>query len=82
MLARWASLAAQDCFRKARSEPLITLGYAQAGFRSVASASSANCGKHSRACLDADSKRDIHHTRLVVDCTLSSGRPRTKAHRS
>jgi len=36
MLARWASLAAQDGFRKVRSEPLITLGPAQAGFRSVA----------------------------------------------
>ena len=38
MLAQWVSLAAQDGFRKARSEPLITLGsapLAEAGFRSV-----------------------------------------------
>ncbi|MEA3245622.1 MAG: DUF499 domain-containing protein [Gemmatimonadota bacterium] len=38
MLAQWISLAAQDAFRKARTEPLITLGsapLAEAGFRSV-----------------------------------------------
>jgi hypothetical protein len=38
MLAQWISLAAQDGFRKARTEPLITLGsapLAESGFRSV-----------------------------------------------
>jgi hypothetical protein len=38
MLAQWVSLAAQDSFRKARTEPLITLGSApldEPGFRSV-----------------------------------------------
>ncbi len=38
MLAQWISLAAQDDFRKARTEPLITLGSAplsESGFRSV-----------------------------------------------
>lgn len=38
MLAQWISLAAQDAFRKARNEPLITLGSAplsEPGFRSV-----------------------------------------------
>ncbi len=38
MLAQWISLAAQDAFRKARTEPLITLGSAplsEPGFSSV-----------------------------------------------
>src|SRR5690606_38306938 len=38
MLAQWISLAAQDAFRKARTEPLITLGSAplgEPGFRGV-----------------------------------------------
>ncbi|MGH7101563.1 MAG: DUF499 domain-containing protein [Acetobacteraceae bacterium] len=38
MLAQWISLAAQESFRKARNEPLITLGsapLAEPGFRSV-----------------------------------------------
>lgn len=38
MLAQWVSLAAQDAFRKARTEPLITIGSAplgEPGFRSV-----------------------------------------------
>ncbi|MGD9897101.1 MAG: DUF499 domain-containing protein [Candidatus Methylacidiphilaceae bacterium] len=38
MLAQWISLAAQDAFKKARTEPLITLGSAplsEPGFRSV-----------------------------------------------
>jgi hypothetical protein len=38
MLAQWVSIAAQDAFRKARTEPLITLGSAplsEPGFRSV-----------------------------------------------
>jgi hypothetical protein len=38
MLAQWVSIAAQDGYRKARTEPLITLGsapLAEPGFRSV-----------------------------------------------
>ncbi len=38
MLAQWISLAAQEAFKKARTEPLITLGsapLAEPGFRSV-----------------------------------------------
>jgi Protein of unknown function (DUF499) len=38
MLAQWVSIAAQEAFRKARTEPLITLGSAplsELGFRSV-----------------------------------------------
>jgi hypothetical protein len=38
MLAQWISIAAQDAFKKARTEPLITLGSAplsEPGFRSV-----------------------------------------------
>jgi hypothetical protein len=38
MLAQWISMAAQDAFRRARTEPLITLGSAplsEPGFRSV-----------------------------------------------
>jgi uncharacterized protein DUF499 len=38
MLAQWISIAAQEAFRKARTEPLITLGSAplsESGFRSV-----------------------------------------------
>ena len=38
MLAQWIAIAAQDAFRKARTEPLITLGSAplsQPGFRGV-----------------------------------------------
>lgn len=38
MLAQWISIAAQDAYRKARTEPLITLGSApldEPGFRSV-----------------------------------------------
>jgi hypothetical protein len=71
MLAQWISLAAQDAFRKARTEPLITLGSAplnEPGFRSVvlgqlgesrlaAAIESDIAGElaHSRA-LDADTK--------------------------
>ena len=71
MLAQWVSLAAQDGFRKARSEPLITLGsapLAEAGFRSVvlgqlgesrltAAIEADIAGEHSHArALDADTK--------------------------
>jgi len=71
MLAQWISIAAQDAFRKARTESLITLGsapLAEAGFRSVVlgqlgesrltaaiDADIAGEQAHSRA-LDADTK--------------------------
>lgn len=71
MLAQWISLAAQDAFRKARTEPLITLGSAplsEPGFRSVVlgqlgesrlvaaiAADIAGEQAHSKA-LDADTK--------------------------
>src|SRR5450830_571310 len=71
MLAQWISIAAQDGFQKARTEPLITLGSAplsEAGFRSVvlgqlgesrliAAIDTDISGDHSHAkALDADSK--------------------------
>jgi hypothetical protein len=71
MLAQWISIAAQDAFRKARTEPLITLGsapLAEPGFRSVVlgqlgesrlvaaiSADIAGDQAHAKA-LDADTK--------------------------
>jgi hypothetical protein len=71
MLAQWISIASQDAFRKARTEPLITLGSAplsEPGFRSVVlgqlgeprlvaaiDADIAGEQAHSRA-LDADTK--------------------------
>lgn len=71
MFAQWISLAAQDAFRKARREPLITLGsapLAEPGFRSVVlgqlgetrllaaiEADIAGEQSHARA-LDADTK--------------------------
>jgi hypothetical protein len=71
MLAQWISLAAQDAFRKARNEPLITLGsapLAEPGFRSVvlgqlgesrliAAIDTDIAGDHSHSkALDADTK--------------------------
>ncbi|MGE3343561.1 MAG: DUF499 domain-containing protein [Vicinamibacterales bacterium] len=74
MLAQWTSLAAQDAFRKARTEPLLTLGAApldEPGFRSVvlgqlgesrlvAAIETDIAGEqaHSRA-LDADTKGSL-----------------------
>jgi hypothetical protein len=71
MLAQWISIAAQDAFRRARTEPLITLGSAplsESGFRSVVlgqlgesrllaaiETDIAGDQSHSRA-LDADTK--------------------------
>jgi hypothetical protein len=71
MLAQWISIAAQDAFMKARTEPLITLGsapLAEPGFRSVVlgqlgesrlvaaiNTDIAGDQAHSRA-LDADTK--------------------------
>lgn len=71
MLAQWISIAAQDAFRKARSEPLITLGSApllERDFRNVvlgqlgesrlgAAIDSDIAGEYSHAkALDADTK--------------------------
>ena len=71
MLAQWISIAAQDAFRKARNEPLITLGSApleDPNFRSVvlgqlgesrliAAIDADIAGEHSHArALDADTK--------------------------
>jgi hypothetical protein len=74
MLAQWISIAAQDAYRKARTEPLITLGsapLAEPGFRSVvlgqlgesrlvAAIDSDIAGEqsHSKA-LDADTKASL-----------------------
>jgi hypothetical protein len=74
MLAQWISIAAQESFRKARTEPLITLGsapLAEPGFRSVvlgqlgesrlvAAIDTDIAGEqaHSRA-LDADTKGSL-----------------------
>jgi hypothetical protein len=74
MLAQWISIAAQEAFRKARTEPLITLGSAplsEPGFRSVvlgqlgesrlvAAIDTDIAGEqaHSRA-LDADTKGSL-----------------------
>jgi len=71
MLAQWIAIAAQDAFRKARTEPLLTIGSAplsEPGFRSVVlgqlgesrlvaaiDADIAGEQAHSRA-LDADTK--------------------------
>jgi hypothetical protein len=71
MLAQWISIAAQDAFRKARSEPLITLGSApllERDFRNVvlgqlgesrlgAAIDADIAGEYSHAkALDADTK--------------------------
>jgi Predicted ATPase (AAA+ superfamily) len=71
MLAQWISIASQESFRKARTEPLITLGSAplfDPGFRSVilgqlgesrlvAAIDADIAGEHSHArALDADTK--------------------------
>ncbi len=71
MLAQWIAIAAQESFRKARTEPLITLGSAplsEPGFRSVvlgqlgesrlvAAIDADLAGEHAHArALDADTK--------------------------
>ena len=54
MLAQWISIAAQESFRKARTEPLITLGSApleELGFRSVVTAPACRaCGPRAASC--------------------------------
>src|SRR2546425_1694620 len=85
MLAQWVSLAAQDAFRKARTEPLITLGSApldEPGFRSVVlrqigearlvAAIDADIGgeqAHAKA-LDADTKGPLRDIHCRVGTTI------------
>jgi predicted AAA+ superfamily ATPase len=89
MLAQWISIAAQDGYRKARTEPLITLGsapLAEPGFRSVvlgqlgesrliAAIDTDIAGEqaHSKA-LDADTKGPLRDIYRRVG-TASSSRP-------
>jgi len=85
MLAQWISIAAQDGFRKARTEPLITLGSAplsEAGFRSVvlgqlgesrliAAIDTDISGDHSHArALDADSKGPLRDLHRRVGASI------------
>lgn len=85
MLAQWISIAAQDAFRKARTEPLITLGsapLAEPGFRSVvlgqlgesrliAAIDTDIAGEqaHSKA-LDADTKGPLRDIHRRVGTTI------------
>jgi hypothetical protein len=85
MLAQWVSLAAQDAFRKARTEPLITLGSAllgEPGFRSVVlgqlgeprlgaaiDTDIAGEAAHSKA-LDADTKGPLRDIHRRVGSTI------------
>jgi hypothetical protein len=85
MLAQWISLAAQDAFRKARTEPLITLGSAplgEPGFRSVVlgqlgesrlvaaiDTDIAGDHAHSRA-LDADTKGPLRDIHRRVGTSI------------
>ena len=85
MLAQWISLAAQESFRRARSEPLITLGSApldEPGFRSVVlgqlgeprlmaaiETDIAGEGAHARA-LDADRKGPLRDIHGRVGATI------------
>ena len=85
MLAQWISLAAQDAFRRARTEPLITLGSAplgEPGFRSVvlgqlgesrliAAIDSDIAGEQSHArALDADTKGPLRDIHRRVATTI------------
>jgi len=66
MLAQWISLAAQDAFRKARTEPLITLGsapLAEPGFRSVALGQLGE--SRLVAAIDADIAGEQAHSRAL-----------------
>jgi hypothetical protein len=88
MLAQWISLAAQDAFTKARTEPLITLGsapLAEPGFRSVvlgqlgesrlvAAIDTDIAGEqaHSRA-LDADTKGPLRDIHRRVGTAILFG---------
>lgn len=66
MLAQWVSLAAQDAFRKARTEPLITLGSApldEPGFRSVVLGQLGE--SRLLAAIDADISGDQAHSKAL-----------------
>jgi hypothetical protein len=85
MLAQWISIAAQDAFRKARTEPLITLGSAplsELGLRSVVigqlgesrlvaaiETDVAGAQAHSRA-LDADTKGPLRDIHRRVGAAI------------
>ena len=85
MLAQWISIAAQDAFRKARSEPLITLGSAplsERDFRNVvlgqlgesrlgAAIDSDIAGEYSHAkALDADTKGPLREIHRRVGTAI------------
>ncbi len=66
MLAQWISIAAQDAFRKARTEPLITLGSAplsEPGFRSVVLGQLGE--SRLVAAIDADIAGEQAHSRVL-----------------
>jgi Protein of unknown function (DUF499) len=66
MLAQWISIAAQDAFRKARTEPLITLGsapLAEPGFRSVVLGQLGE--SRLVAAIDADIAGDQAHSKAL-----------------
>ena len=85
MLAQWIAIAAQESFRKARPEPLITLGSAplfDPGFRStllgqlgesrlVAAIEADIAGEHSHArALDADTKGPLRDIHYRVGTAI------------
>ncbi|MDW8470208.1 MAG: DUF499 domain-containing protein [Burkholderiales bacterium] len=85
MLAQWIALAAQEAFRKARNEPLITLGsapLAEPGFRSVvlgqlgesrlvAAIDTDIAGEHAHArALDADTKGPLRDIHRRVGAAI------------
>lgn len=66
MLAQWISIAAQDSFRKARTEPLITIGSAplgESGFRSVVLGQLGE--SRLVAAIDTDISSEQAHTRAL-----------------
>ena len=85
MLAQWVAIAAQESFRKARTEPLITLGSAplsEPGFRSVvlgqlgesrlvAAIDTDIAGDHAHArALDADTKGALRDIHVRVGTAI------------
>ena len=66
MLAQWVSWAANDGFRQARNEPLITLGSAPLHIREFRSAALAQIGEaRLDAAIDADIAGDMNHARAL-----------------
>ncbi len=66
MLAQWIAIAAQDAFRKARTEPLITLGSAplsEPGFRSVVLGQLGE--SRLVAAIDTDIAGDLAHAKAL-----------------